>query len=312
MFGLFNSDKHFLDLESNLENIIFDYEDKKVIIGNNYHFLTDYNSKNFDDLIKIGFFYLSLDDSNSDISIFPPRGFGAIHHFLKYYLKTDGENSLNKLNILEVGAYPMLYDTYYNEDDSLLKRKIIKEVGNIESLQYTLSSFVSLISNTNVISNDIKELSDIKTYNSHKIVGNFLNDFHRDEIINKFSGKPDIIIGSLVYINDLETDCKKKKLYDNYSDDVDYNNLGNMMTIKSFELLKKGGYLIVANYGANSRRDKFLPEFLKDKKPIIQYHDLSISQKDYLSFNRKKYLDYSKLTSKDLTNNNLIIEIYKK
>jgi hypothetical protein len=176
--------------------IFFEYElgNKEEQIKQTFNLSDDLIKKpriNFEDIeIKINNKYVKL----------PP-------HFneVKDFIETTYPDRKENLKILEIGAVPMPFNP--SSKRGILENLVYYSLGGEESLQYPLSAHLSLIENTRVCATDIYSREDINWLNADFVEGNFLMPDTKEKIVNLLGGLPDIILGFLVFTNDVSDEA---------------------------------------------------------------------------------------------------------
>ena len=190
------------------------------------------------------------------------RGFNYV--VIKYFLDNFFQGK-KPIKILEVGALPMLSEEELKQMAGDTAIAAAFSIGDPRNLKYPLSSHLSRIEGSIVCANDKrKPYENINWLKSKFIQGNFLEEITQKSISNILGGNPDIIIGELVFINDLHD-------YENSSQE----NISELITKSAWNFLNKGGHLIVNNFGRF--QNKHLPKILKKKPVDFYFSDAGIS-----------------------------------
>ena len=165
----------------------------------------------------------------------------AIKHFISH---TYSEQK--PLRVLEVGANPMALDLLLNYKAKLNIAYVfgLGLMGGEESLKYPLSAHISRLEEVKVCAIDLVEPASIVNWlGAEFIQGDLLEQGIKDSILDCLGGRPDIILGRYVFVNDLDEYHRDEKI-PFVGDAEDY---GERVTIAAWDLLNRDGYIIVGN-----------------------------------------------------------------
>lgn len=194
---------------------------------------------------------------------------GETFMVLKHFIEEVYQGT-KPIRILDIGANSMTLDFLLNhsEDLDLASSMAIGILGGEKDLKYPISGHISRLEDTIVCANDFYGPPEIVNWlNARFVLGDFLIEKTKRDILSSLGGNPDIIFGRYVFIENLgEYQFDLKKPLTSKPDEI-----GEKITKTAWELLKKGGYMVIDNGSNDLFGKEYLPEPLK-KIPLSHFY----------------------------------------